>query len=125
MLSRSRVSVAVQAALSVVAPLSYVIPPVPALHTRQSRRLAFSLAAERLGFLRPAGERNVGPFLRHLATTTHLGCSQGHPGARHCNKGNIVCGSSLPYPSDGAADLAEVAMRRFPLKAKQVSESHE
>lgn len=76
MLSHSRLSVAVQAALLVGAPLSYVIPPVPALHTRQSRRLEICLATERLGILRPAGERNVGPFLRHLATTTHLGCSQ-------------------------------------------------
>ena len=45
MLSHSRLSVAVQAALLVGAPLSYVIPPVPALHTRQSRRLEICLAA--------------------------------------------------------------------------------
>lgn len=48
MLSHSRVSVVAQVALSVGAPLSYVIPPVPALHTRQSRRLVFGLATELL-----------------------------------------------------------------------------
>ena len=119
MLSRSCVSVAVQAALSVGAPLYLSRPTRSGIPHKAVAAFGFWFGNSAAGHDAPIRLPKRGFGNPHLANTTHPGCSQGQLGARHCSNVNIKHGSSLPCLPDGAADLAEVAMRRFPPRVDQ------